>query len=155
MLTLESLTASSELKEWTAAIKSGDREKIAEQLQVPRDLLQKAKARGEQLAIRLEPVAVELADRLLLDDPISIKGANKLLSDFLQWVQEVEKILCSELSGPVVQRAFKRLRYACVSSCPDSIQSCSQYVRSAAERRVEYRLRCYNNILVSWPNGRH
>ena len=88
-LTLKVITGSSELEEWTAAIKSGDRWKISEQLQVPRDLLQKAKARGEQLAVRLEPIVSGLADRLLLDDPQDIKGANKLLDDFLQWVDEI------------------------------------------------------------------
>ena len=88
-LTPECLTAFSWYEDWTAAIKSGDREKISEQLQVPRDLLQKAKARSEQLAIGLKPVVDQLADRLLLNEPQDIKGANKLLTDFLQWADEV------------------------------------------------------------------
>ena len=87
-LTLGCLTAVGYFEEWTAAIKSGDKEKVAEQLQVPRDLLQKAKARGEELAKRLEPVVAGLADRLLVDEPQSIRGANKLLTGLIQWAQE-------------------------------------------------------------------
>ena len=58
---------------------------------MPRDLLKKAKGTAEQLAIRLEPVVMELADRLLLDDPIDMKAAAKLLTDFLQWELEIEE----------------------------------------------------------------
>ena len=58
---------------------------------MPRDLLQKAKARGDELAIRLQPVVAGLADQLLLDDPQDIKGANKLLTDFLQWAKDHEE----------------------------------------------------------------
>ena len=58
---------------------------------MPRDLLQKAKARGEELAIKLEPLVIGLADRLLLHDPISIRGANELLADFIRWASDHEK----------------------------------------------------------------
>ena len=125
-LKLKGLTASSELEEWTAAIRTRNRWKIGEQLQVPRDLLQKAKARGEQLAVRLEPVVKGLTDRLLMDDPISIEAANKLLSGFLQWAKDIEKPAVLSLAGPMVSRAFERLRYSSVRRCPEFINSCPQ-----------------------------
>ena len=129
-LILKSLKASSKLEEWTAAIKEGDNETIAEQLQVPRGLLQRIRFRGELMAIRLEPVVIMLADRLLLEDPIDIKGAIKLLTDFIWWTSETERSDLSTADKWFYERSNDEVTPVS-GDARRFIQACSQNVHQA------------------------